>query len=572
MRLSKVVVLSLGLAQATARTTSRDCKHGTWDITKQACQCDVGWGTAGITDTLDFLEGVCEQYHCQSDQLCQEVLEIDNAQCVVKNWNCYCGFAYALMNGMHGYEVNKEQRGGAECMGIMYAFSIWATQWVEWVMSLAWKFFVVLALFALPWGRKRTFCDHHQRSMWNWLRQRVGWTVVCRGDCSMSPVYNWDCFQDDLAWTIYVLDIGIWAYLFLATLYCVVLFIWSIVLWVLVFVALVLFLIAALCAACGEGVSCDGGCGGGCDGNIDCCPGDCCCPVGVDGGAAAGSADFYYGGVFPADPLWGYTGTSYTVDTSGTGCCDCCCPRDSGCCCGACKPLAWLCLVFPRLPENAWGGLVGYIWFGTHRHTPPERLYRDRNSFIEFFNFRRTAEDLHDAPAGEDWRQRVHEFLRQDWRQEARDFLDGGPTVEVTGNDWMSPVARLLRSEESVPLNTAGQRVLRVHSAQAVILDRPFNKDEDRCVDSSFADYESNTCWICMQAPETPEKGWDLWVSCRHLFCEKCSTEMLRRRMPCPLCRVASTHVLRGKQYGQSASQTESGSGLSNVPEGANNN
>jgi hypothetical protein len=52
-----------------------------------------------------------------------------------------------------------------------------------------------------------------------------------------------------------------------------------------------------------------------------------------------------------------------------------------------------------------------------------------------------------------------------------------------------------------------------------------------------------NTCWICRE--ESDE--WDLWVSCHHLFCSRCSSQMLIRRMPCPLCRVASTTVLRGE-------------------------
>lgn len=57
----------------------------------------------------------------------------------------------------------------------------------------------------------------------------------------------------------------------------------------------------------------------------------------------------------------------------------------------------------------------------------------------------------------------------------------------------------------------------------------------------NFEDYEKNECWIC----QNPAEHWDIWLACRHTFCERCSSEMLRRQMPCPLCRVRSGHVLR---------------------------
>ena len=88
-----------------------------------------------------------------------------------------------------------------------------------------------------------------------------------------------------------------------------------------------------------------------------------------------------------------------------------------------------------------------------------------------------------------------------------------------------------------------------------------------RCVESSFEDYLQllackdvfsfscflqqlqsmisllrNVCWICREESEE----WDMWLSCHHIFCARCSSQMLLRRMPCPLCRVASTTVLRG--------------------------
>jgi len=88
-----------------------------------------------------------------------------------------------------------------------------------------------------------------------------------------------------------------------------------------------------------------------------------------------------------------------------------------------------------------------------------------------------------------------------------------------------------------------------------------FEREVHQCVKSSFKDYERNVCWICMESAEE----WDLWLSCRHLFCKTCSSEMLRRCMPCPLCRVASPTVLRGSQTLQTPSVKAHGLGQAAV-------
>lgn len=92
---------------------------------------------------------------------------------------------------------------------------------------------------------------------------------------------------------------------------------------------------------------------------------------------------------------------------------------------------------------------------------------------------------------------------------------------------------------------TGMEKVIRIGSAQASVISRPFDEEDDRCFPSSFEDYAQNKCWICQE----PRSQWDLWLSCRHLFCRDCSTQMLRRGMPCPLCRVVSSSVLRGTAY-----------------------
>ncbi|CAK0874145.1 unnamed protein product [Prorocentrum cordatum] len=72
----------------------------------------------------------------------------------------------------------------------------------------------------------------------------------------------------------------------------------------------------------------------------------------------------------------------------------------------------------------------------------------------------------------------------------------------------------------------------------------PFDQRRDRCPESSFRSYLDGECWICTAAGEASQ--WDMWVSCRHMFCSGCSSEMMQRRMPCPLCRQWSSTVVRG--------------------------
>ena len=70
-------------------------------------------------------------------------------------------------------------------------------------------------------------------------------------------------------------------------------------------------------------------------------------------------------------------------------------------------------------------------------------------------------------------------------------------------------------------------------------------------------EYSSNECWICCSS----SANWDMWVSCRHAFCSSCSEEMMRRVMPCPLCRTISTVVVR-----KSAAPGQTSSEVANVP------
>mmetsp|Transcript_33744 Transcript_33744/g.85498 ORF Transcript_33744/g.85498 Transcript_33744/m.85498 type:complete len:284 (-) Transcript_33744:3-854(-) len=153
-------------------------------------------------------------------------------------------------------------------------------------------------------------------------------------------------------------------------------------------------------------------------------------------------------------------------------------------------------------------------------------MYGGGNPMVEFLRmgWRRRA-DLHQ---NEDWRGRVSDFLMG---EEGAAEIRGGSTEDagVSSSVWI---------EDGI-----ARQVVNIGRSRAVLVERTFDRERDGCYSTSYEDYSRNVCWICQD--ENPQ--WDLWLSCRHLFCAKCSTQMLQRRMPCPLCRVASSTVLRGR-------------------------
>lgn len=506
----------------SAVKTSINCAHGHQDPEYENCICDDGWKTAGITDTLHFLQGTCSQYSCTSDEECVKLLNISEASCMLPGWNCYCGWGYAVKHGLTGYETDS-----AKCMGVVYTFSMWASRVIELLLVNLYRYFLALALLLVPFGRKRAICDHHKPGLWNIFRRMVGMPSTCPGDCVLPSQYSSDSFMDDLAWSIYVVELMCWAYLFCVVIYLTVLFLWSVILWLSVLLLFAAAAFFAICACCAEGLAgcadCCAGAGGGCA--TDCPCGCCdCFGAGFAHGFAHGPLEaemFYFGGTFPHDPFWTLNGYGTTRGESDCYCC-CCRLRE------LCLPIAAMVYVFPVLPENAWGGMVGYLCLGTHQWTPVERMYTGGNRVVDFL--------------GMGWRRNSDLHNDQDWRSRVFDFLAGDPLpVSEAYSPRISrpddPHAHLLNEYMA-----NGKQVVHVGLARAVLIKRPLEKDRDKCVSSSFEDYLQNTCWICREESEE----WDLWVSCHHLFCSRCSSQMLIRRMPCPLCRVASTTVLRG--------------------------
>eukprot|EP00439_Symbiodinium_sp_Y106_P078129 s3_g16.t4 len=512
--LALVLVAFAGAANVTSECfLGQVCQHGKLDETSQKCMCDDGWRTAGVTDTVHFLQGVCSQYSCRSDAECAALLGIPSASCIVPGWNCYCGWGFAWANAGGGFETGPKELGSAKCMGVVYTFSVWTSRKLELLFSSMWICFLPFVLLLAP------------PSLWNGLRRCIGVPHMCRGDCVISSHYGWDALLDDLAWSVFALELMAWTYAFCAVVYVIVLFMWSVILWLSVMLILAAGMLVTVGACCADiCTSCASGCSGECAGGCDSCCCDCCLitsyhhqPVEAD--------VFYFSGTFPTD-YYGARG-GFSGSSDGADCC-CCCN-----CRAICFPLAWLFYVFPALPENAWGGLAGYFFMGTHQHTPVERMYSGGNRFIEFMRmgWRRHSDLHHD----EDWRARVYDFLAGPAESRAP------PTTEVSlplrDPNPQDEQARLLNE-----FLEDGKQVLQIGLARAVILGRHFDKLHDRCVQSSFEDYAENSCWICRE-----HRGeWDLWLSCHHLFCSSCSSQMLIRRMPCPLCRVASSTVLRG--------------------------
>ena len=160
------------------------------------------------------------KYQCQDDTTCQEILNIPDARCPVPTWNCYCGWSWAIANLGHGYETPHAGRpGGAECMGVMYTFSVWGSEVMEVILLHIWKFFAVVAAVSLPFGRKRAMCDHHRPSLWLTLRRCFCCASTCNGQCVLRDTYDCDWFFDDVAWTWFWVELGIWTYLLLV--FCV---------------------------------------------------------------------------------------------------------------------------------------------------------------------------------------------------------------------------------------------------------------------------------------------------------------------------------------------------------------
>jgi len=533
------------------------CGHGTWNYSIGECACQPGWRFAGITDPINYMKRACTQFGCSSDDHCYNETGVEMSACPMPGWNCYCGWGHALQASLNRASASGLEDKTSKCMGIMYTLCFFMTRKLEWlVVNLPYPF-VFLACLGIPFGKKRLVCDHHRKTIWTRLDIYCGPYGTCHGKCisghmhELAQSHQWAIWvMDNFAWTLYILDIMVWTYALIIVFYLTLLAVWSIALWMLVIIVLIFSCCMALCMFIGGG----GGAAGGGDTNGDC---DCCCNHGADAGggmdafrpdnggtldiAAPTQDQMLYAGHFPRDPFWGYWGYGYADTGSGlSGSCHC---DNCGCgdCCNSkwlCRPLAHVILLCPVMPENAWGGFIGYL-MGTHPSTPTERMYTGGRWYDGIANFLRMGwRRRGDLSGDERWRQAVRNFLRDTDAQ-----TQGHSTATQSGQAMQAQFAQR-RRETYYDLDREAD-IHRVGGVRVADVQRVFTMEKDGCFESNYDIYKKNKCWICQDGRDK----WDMWLTCKHLYCEKCSDQMMRRGMPCPLCRMASAIVLRGNKY-----------------------
>eukprot|EP00928_Gymnodinium_smaydae_P070381 TRINITY_DN54224_c0_g1_i1.p1 TRINITY_DN54224_c0_g1~~TRINITY_DN54224_c0_g1_i1.p1 ORF type:complete len:753 (-),score=128.35 TRINITY_DN54224_c0_g1_i1:127-2385(-) len=474
------------------------------------------------------------------------------------------------------------------------------------VLRLLGRTFAVMALLLLPFGQKRPRCNHHARSMFNTLRAACLGPHPCRGECVVVSGYSFRLFLDDAAWTIWCIELGVWSYVVVLTfafsLYGLGLLLYTALSSVLILSLQLLLLLCCCFRVCvvsmgqvllpgiryfifvgiksfgtvffglgyllrqtsSEIVAIGRACGLAGAHHLHLRPRRQRSGLGGEGAGreaadAAGNMDASLSSPLmrsnsaetaataaaasPASPRLPsnndvnvgevQAGNQEPEETlriggphleDGRG-------HDEGSVCG--PVMLWVLSLAPIAPENAWGGLVG-SYLGTH---PLKNTYAGGSRVAELLRmgWRRPADltelDLEDAT-----------WSLEGWRSFVRATLEEA-----------SRGSHLLRAE-SLPMRTAAGA--RVGEADGGLLPRHYFNvieesdggrrsftEDDRLY--NWEQYVENECWICCSSNDT----WDLWVSCRHAFCRQCSDQMVRRLMPCPLCRTISTVLRRRAAY-----------------------
>lgn len=459
--------------------------------------------------------------------------------------------------------LTEELVEGMEVASVIYGNALC------WLLARMWLPFAAVAAVLVPFGKKRPRCDHHTPSLFNAVRRALLGPHPCRGECVVASRYSLHLFWDDLAWSLWVVEVAAWCYVMTLVVSAGIVALGMVVYWVagctllvgVGFAVLLLcflqtvqffciynaaclkllfacfFKFGAVLAAClnaagrqaarefaavrravglaWEQMRAQPGADAGGPNDASAEPEDARAdPPRADGGRGfelgAGNAD---GG---ADEGGDGSGPGRGDGTSADGL-----PEEDSRTRSAslCGPVCLRVLsAMPIMPENAWGGLVG-MCLGTH---PLRNTYTGGS--------------------------RVAELLRMGWRREVD--LSGLAQAEdgLTAQEWRELVQQSLLEvaaagnvlqngrENSRPLLQGSGVPVGINVREE--LDRRFAPEDELF---NWDQYSDNECWICCSDNET----WDLWVSCRHAFCSRCSTQMLSRFMLCPLCRTASTCVVR---------------------------
>ena len=496
---------------------SRNCKHGNYSEADGTCTCDPHWKTAGFTDTVDWIDGSCSQYQCNSTATCRTMTGFSGASCPIKGWNCYCGFGHL------GYQTDR-----VGCMSFLYAFSVASFRFYrEACLIWIWRIAGFAALVSLPFGSRRNRCDHHRSWLARFRHSCTGRPSSCHGECVRERRWK---VRNDLSLSLYWLKVGAWWYGFLTLIGLTFVFIWSIILWILLLVAAV----AAACAACQKASdSGDNNCGacgacGGDGGSCGECCGNCCCPQYGRGYYGNNVNIIYIGGPTPDyDCCYGCTDSRTTQTSSSDDCCSC------SCCCTPCKPLLWMIRSYPTIPPNLHGGVVGYL-MGTHI-TQEGKGKKTRTScpctrlkYIMSLEWWHRPRDLRDNDA---WRTTVQQHVRPEPSAPMANMMDLRTQNGQVRTEMQPPSSRIIYTTPltEAPITYIENIPISTHHGSIPEDTRVWNREH----------YAENECWICNEGSGI----WYIWGPCGHVYCEKCSRSMLERSMPCPLCRETPASV-----------------------------
>lgn len=484
------------------------------------CECSSEWKTAGITDTLDYIKGACAQFQCQSDTQCQARLpHVPYATCPVRGWNCDCGFRA---------DYQDEHVG---CMNSLYVLNIRILRVYRFLcLDIFWYYGMILACIALPFGQRRVRCDC-RRSWWLQIQRCVGYVPqLCDGECHRIRTLR---LCDELALSIWVLQVTAWCYVFASVVVLTVAFLWTVVVWILVALVFVAVAIMGCLAACSEG---GGGGGDGCcvDGCTGCGDGCACCGHGSDmswSGSQYGTTTsntnvlivgpYGYNRYGYYDPCCDCGGTSASrhrgnssSNSSGTTCC----------CCF--YPLVWLVHTFPRAPDNIQGGLIG-LCAGTHilRST-----YTGSSRWGECLSLAwcRGVRDVRSTNLADEWRSTVQKAINErDGQQGTLDDVPQRPTMD----------------RDQVYIDLSMHAKLTGSSKKPVIDSRmgiPIVTHSGGEVPDVYNPEHFTECWICR---EQPRDGVVVWQPCKHVVCKTCSDKLFDKRALCVFCQQAPLYA-----------------------------
>ena len=480
---------------------TKSCREGIFSETTGKCICKTGWKTPGITDTINWFEGTCSQFECQSDHQCESLLpNIKNPTCPIRGWNCDCGF-------YHLSYINDK----AGCMGFMYVLSIGTFRIYRFLcLDVIWKIVLTLIVISLPFGRIRVSCDHHRSWSVRFLKW-CGYSNRCPGNC--VDYRGWR-FRDDLSLSIYWFKIGLWYYSFLTSLGFIFIFSWSLILWIIVMSILIVIGIMICCVTISGGG--DSECS--CDGCYGCY---CCCNESTYSHSGNTTNYYYLGGPYPGN----YGGYYYGDPCYCSGCdYHCRSDSDSDSNSRSCLlyPINYLRYIYPLFPENLHGGVVGYL-MGTH----PTLNKNDGNSrLVNFMSLNWTRH--YDLRNNIEWRNIVRDSLNDNYQS-----IQSPKNVMVERND--SNISIDLNSDNEDDILDRSGVVKKIGDKRLIIYNYPVPKTVT-VINREHISPDCE-CWICSTQPTK----WMIW-SCDHTFCENCSNNMIERGMVCPLCRMVSTY------------------------------